>query len=82
MKSTDDAVDPYSMRIFASNFEEALNLPGSYQLKVATGTDRKRIGTSSSSKSIWAVRLGAKGGEGISYTVKNPGTPNAISGLL
>ncbi|HRW81883.1 MAG TPA: LysM domain-containing protein [Methanothrix sp.] len=76
VKKTDAAVDPYSMRVFALNFEEALNLPGSYQLKVATGTDRKRVGTSSSSKSIWAVRLGANG---ISYSVKNPGSPKIFA---
>lgn len=71
--------DPYSLKSFASRFEEALSLPGSFQLKVATGTDRRRIGTSSTSKSTWAVRLGAGGGEGISYTVKHPGAPKIFA---
>ena len=72
--------DPYSLKSFATRFEEALSLPGSFQLKVATGTDRRRIGTSSTSKSIWAVRLGAKGGEGISYAVKYyPGAPKIFA---
>jgi hypothetical protein len=71
--------DPYSLKSFASRFEEALSLPGSFQLKVATGTDRRRIGTSSTSKSTWAVRLGAGGGEGIYYSVKNPGAPKIFA---
>lgn len=76
VKTADAAVDPYSIRVFASCFEEALNLPGSYQLKVATGTDRNRVGTSSNSKSIWVVRLGANG---IFYHVKNPGSPKIFA---
>ena len=71
--------DPYSLKSFATRFEEALSLPESFQLKVANGTDRRRIGTSSTSKSIWAVRLGAGGGEGISYAVKNPDAPKIFA---
>ncbi|WP_440134761.1 LysM peptidoglycan-binding domain-containing protein [Chitinophaga sancti] len=47
--------DTHSLDTFSAGFEAALQEPGKYILRVATGTDRLNAGNN---KETWAVRLG------------------------
>jgi hypothetical protein len=56
-----------SLDAFAAAFELALSVPGSYLLKVATGVDR--YASTSTTATIWGVRVGLVPGQPISYSV-------------
>ena len=60
---------------FATQFEEALTVPGHYSLKVASGPDRTRVAAQRAAAPLWAVRLGHQAEEGIFYAITNASQP-------
>lgn len=57
---------------FAQAFEEAFAVAGSYQLKLATGTDKEGV-TNSKTKDLWVVRIGLTNTQSIYFDI--PQTP-------
>lgn len=45
---------------FATLFQQALSVPGSYALKIATGVDRARVATARNGSVLWVVRVGLR----------------------
>lgn len=63
-----------SLLTFAADFRTALSSAGVYTLNVATGVNRTASLTESQA-AVWAVRLGEKDGEGISYRIQSSDAP-------
>jgi LysM domain len=70
-----DGQESLGLNAFARAFETALSVPGEHQLKVAGGVDRAAAGAAHDGCTLWAVRLGTKAGQPISYHVANAGDP-------
>lgn len=70
-----DGQESLGLNAFARAFETALSVPGQHQLKVAGGVDRAADGAAHDGSTLWAVRLGTKAGQPISYHVTNAGDP-------
>lgn len=64
-----------SLLAFAADFRAALSSAGVFSLDVATGVDRAAPSAAESPAAVWAVRLGAVPAQGISYHVRNSGSP-------
>lgn len=62
---------------FATKFQNALSVPGTMRLKIATGVDRRSVTTARNGSVLWVVRLGLQSdaGEPISYAVDNTADP-------
>lgn len=60
---------------FTVSFEKAMSVNGSYNLKIATGADREKLGQQTPDGTIWAVRLGVDDQTPIAYKVTNPDKP-------
>jgi hypothetical protein len=54
---------------FAQDFESALYQPGVCRIKLATGVDRSSVGAAATSGTLWGVRLGLTGAQGIWYDI-------------
>lgn len=65
------------LTLFATLFQNALSLQGSYRMKVATGVDRRSVTTARNGSVLWVVRIGEDSGvkEPISYRINNPDDP-------
>lgn len=71
--------DTLGLAQFARDFEAALSVPGQYVLKVAGGIDRAAPPSERGTATLWAVRLGTGPGQGIAYTIANPGEPDLFA---
>src|SRR5262249_28793349 len=62
---------------FASSFQTALSVEGSYRLKVATGVDRRSVTSARNGSVLWVVRVGLRQGaeEPISYRIDDKKKP-------
>lgn len=62
---------------FATLFQNALSLPGTYRLKIATGVDRRSVTTARNGSVLWVVRLGLKANaaEPIAFSINDAGAP-------
>jgi LysM repeat protein len=67
----------YSFDTFAQQFEAAIQEPGRYAVRVASGTDRTAPNGSAGSRALWAVRHDAS--TGIGYQVTNAGRPDLFA---
>ena len=67
----------YSFEAFARQLEAAIQEPGRYAVRVASGTDRTAPNGSASSRALWAVRHDAR--TGIGYQVTNAGRPHLFA---
>ncbi|MGS2763399.1 hypothetical protein [Sinomicrobium sp. M5D2P9] len=62
---------------FAANFEASYFKAGDFRMCVATGEDR--FVPDGPGNQLWAVRVGLKPSEGISYTINNEGAPQLFA---
>jgi LysM repeat protein len=62
---------------FATLFQNALSVQGSYRMKIATGVDRRSVTTARNGSVLWVVRIGVQqdAQEPISYKITNAGSP-------
>ncbi len=73
--SGSDAYQTMSLNNFAGQFESVMSEDGQYNLKIATGADRNKLGQQSPNGTIWAVRLGIADTTPLSYSIDDVGAP-------
>lgn len=78
-QSQEAAGQPFTLAAFATSFEQAMTVAGSWRLKLAVGVDRDRAERAGAGAPLWAVRLGLGAGQPLAYAVDGPTAPTTYA---